>query len=151
MKMTQMSTRSNKTYELNYDVWFGKTTLMVNDKRALKVKKMIFEYKDENLLKTVSVKGNLFSGFKLIDDSEEIILTRPLFWYEWLLVIAPLILLIGGMIGGAIGGMIAVLNTIVCRQTKNPIIKIAVSLLLIGFGALLYVLVAGSLAEAFNL
>lgn len=150
MKMTQVSKSSNKTYELNYDIWFGKTSLNVNGKHALKVKKMVFEYKDENQPKTVTVKGNVFGGFKLIDGNEEIILTRPLLWYEWILVIAPFGLLVGGALGGALGAIAAIGNTIVCRQTKNPIIKIFVSLLFTGLAAMIYLLVAGLVTEALS-
>lgn len=151
MKMKQVSSRSNKVYEFNYDVWLGKMSIKVNDQASQKVKKLIFNYLDEGETRTITVKGNLLSGFKLIDGDEEIEMLRKLSGLEWVLVLFPIALgLLGGAIGGGLGVFVGVGNAFVVRQTKNPFIKIFVCLIFAGLAFVAYSLVASALLDLMN-
>ncbi len=151
MKMTQVSPRSNKVYEFNYDVWLGKMSIKVNDQASQKVKKLIFNYTDEGETRTITIKGNMLSGFKLIDGDEEIVMLRKLSGLEWVLVLFPLVIgVLRGAIGGGLGALAGIANAYVVRQTKNPFIKIFVSLLFAGLAFVVYSLVASALLEAIN-
>jgi hypothetical protein len=151
MKMTQVSNRSNKVYEFNYDVWLGKMSIKVNDQSSQKVKKLIFNYKDEGETRTITVKGNLMSGFKLIDGDEEIEMLRKLTGLEWVLVVYPIALgFLGGAIGGGLGVLVGAANAFMVRQTKNPIIKIFISLIFAGLAFVAYSLVASALLDVMN-
>lgn len=151
MKMTQVSPRSNKVYEFNYDVWLGKMSIKVNNQSSTKVKRMIYNYTEDLETRTITVKGNMLSGFKLIDGDEEIVMLRKLSGLEWVLVLFPLVIgVLGGAIGGGLGALAGIGNAYVVRQTKNPFIKIFVSLLFAGLAFVVYILVAGALLEAIN-
>jgi len=151
MKMTQVSPRSNKVYEFNYDVWLGKMSIKVNNQSSTKVKRLIYNYTEDLETRTITVKGNMLSGFKLIDGDEEIVMLRKLSGLEWVLVLFPLVIgVLGGAIGGGLGALAGIGNAYVVRQTKNPFIKIFVSLLFAGLAFVVYVLVAGALLEAIN-
>ncbi len=151
MKMTQVSPRSNKVYEFNYDVWLGKMSIKVNNQSSTKVKRLIYNYTEDLETRTITVKGNMLSGFKLIDGDEEIVMLRKLSGLEWVLVLFPLVIgVLGGAIGGGLGALAGIGNAYVVRQTKNPFIKIFVSLLFAGLAFVVYILVAGALLEAIN-
>ena len=151
MKMTQVSPRSNKVYEFNYDVWLGKMSIKVNNQSSTKVKRLIYNYTEDLETRTITVKGNMLSGFKLIDGDEEIVMLRKLSGLEWVLVLFPLVIgVLGGAIGGGLGALAGIGNAYVVRQTKNPFIKIFVSLLFAGLAFVVYSLVAGALLEAIN-
>ncbi len=151
MKMTQVSPRSNKVYEFNYDVWLGKMSIKVNNQSSTKVKRLIYNYTEDLETRTITVKGNMLSGFKLIDGDEEIVMLRKLSGLEWVLVLFPLVIgVLGGAIGGGLGALAGIGNAYVVRQTKNPFIKIFVSLLFAGLAFVVYSLVASALLEAIN-
>lgn len=151
MKMTQVSPRSNKVYEFNYDVWLGKMSIKVNNQSSTKVKRLIYNYTEDLETRTITIKGNMLSGFKLIDGDEEIVMLRKLSGLEWVLVLFPLVIgVLGGAIGGGLGALAGIGNAYVVRQTKNPFIKIFVSLLFAGLAFVVYILVAGALLEAIN-
>lgn len=151
MKMTQVSPRSNKVYEFNYDVWLGKMSIKVNNQSSIKVKRLIYNYTEDLETRTITVKGNMLSGFKLIDGDEEIVMLRKLSGLEWVLVLFPLVIgVLGGAIGGGLGALAGIGNAYVVRQTKNPFIKIFVSLLFAGLAFVVYSLVASALLEAIN-
>lgn len=151
MKMTQVSPRSNKVYEFNYDVWLGKMSIKVNNQSSTKVKRLIYNYTEDLETRTITVKGNMLSGYKLIDGDEEIVMLRKLSGLEWVLVLFPLVIgVLGGAIGGGLGALAGIGNAYVVRQTKNPFIKIFVSLLFAGLAFVVYSLVASALLEAIN-
>lgn len=151
MKMTQVSPRSNKVYEFNYDVWLGKMSIKVNNQSSTKVKRLIYNYTEDLETRTITIKGNMLSGFKLIDGDEEIVMLRKLSGLEWVLVLFPLVIgVLGGAIGGGLGALAGIGNAYVVRQTKNPFIKIFVSLLFAGLAFVVYSLVASALLEAIN-
>lgn len=76
MKMLQVSERSGKPYQLHYDMWFGKFEVSVNQMTCKKVKRAVFTYDGDETERTIQVKGNLFTGFKLIDEDEMIVMMK---------------------------------------------------------------------------
>ena len=147
MKFTQTSSISNKVYELNYDVWFGKMSITVNNQSSKKVKRLVFNYTDEDLTqRTITVRGNILTGFKLNDNGEEVVMQRPLAWYEWILVIFPIAIgILGGALGGALGALAGIGSAMVIRQTKSIILKVVVSIVFAGIAFLVYSVLAAAI------
>ncbi|MCV2232615.1 hypothetical protein N7548_07265 [Acholeplasma manati] len=147
MKLTQTSRKTNRVYVLDYDVWFGKTAVSVNNQTSTKVKRLVFNYTDEDLqARTITVRGNILTGFKLFDNGEEIVMQRPLLWYEWILVIFPVAIgILGGALGGGLGAVVGITNGLMIRQTNSVILKVVVSLIFAGLGFLIYSVLAAAI------
>lgn len=147
MKLTQISSKTNRVYVLDYDVWFGKMAVSVNNQTSTKVKRLVFNYTDEDLQeRTITVRGNIITGFKLFDNGEEIVMQRPLLWYEWILVILPVAIgILGGALGGGLGAVVGITNGLMIRQTNSVILKVVVSLIFAGLGFLIYSVLAAAI------
>ena len=147
MKLTQTSSLTNKVYVLNYDVWFGRMSITVNNQSSTKVKRLVFNYTDEDLSpKTITVRGNVLTGFKLNDSGEEILMQRPLVWYEWVLVILPIAIgILGGALGGGLGALAGISSAFVIRQTNSVIMKVVVSIVFAGIAFLVYSVLAAAI------
>lgn len=147
MKLTQTSSKTNRVYVLDYDVWFGKMAVSVNNQTSTKVKRLVFNYTDEDLQeRTITVRGNILTGFKLFDNGEEIVMQRPLLWYEWVLVIFPVAIgILGGALGGGLGAVVGITNGLMIRQTNSVILKVVVSLIFAGLGFLIYSVLAAAI------
>jgi hypothetical protein len=147
MKLTQTSSLTNKVYVLNYDVWFGRMSITVNNQSSTKIKRLVFNYTDEDLSpKTITVRGNVLTGFKLNDSGEEILMQRPLVWYEWVLVILPIAIgILGGALGGGLGALAGISSAFVIRQTNSVIMKVVVSIVFAGIAFLVYSVLAAAI------
>ena len=147
MKLTQTSSLTNKVYVLNYDVWFGRMSITVNNQSSTKIKRLVFSYTDEDLSpKTITVRGNVLTGFKLNDSGEEILMQRPLVWYEWVLVILPIAIgILGGALGGGLGALAGISSAFVIRQTNSVIMKVVVSIVFAGIAFLVYSVLAAAI------
>lgn len=147
MKLTQTSSKTNRVFVLDYDVWFGKMAVSVNNQISTKVKRLVFNYTDEDLQeRTITVRGNIITGFKLFDNGEEIVMQRPLLWYEWILVILPVAIgILGGALGGGLGAVVGITNGLMIRQTNSVILKVVVSLIFAGLGFLIYSVLAAAI------
>ena len=88
MKTTVNSvTLGTITYEES--LWSGKKEIFVNDEPLEKINKTQFRTQDG---KTVTVKGNIVFGAKLIAENETVTLTKPMSWYEIVLALLPFLL-----------------------------------------------------------
>ena len=124
------------------NVWTGKKKLSINGKPLQKVGKTTFTGEGG---KTVFLKGNYFAGCRLQLDKEEIVLTPALKWYEIVLSVIPLALIlvwgnsvalcsivpvVGGLIGGVVSALFSVLNVMLVKSIKNVWLKIAVTVVM---------------------
>ena len=137
MIMLQVSQQSMKRYQLKYGVWLKKFDVSVNQTTCKKIKRAVFTYEADETEKTIKVKGNMLTGFKLIDSDESIVMMRPLQGYEWFWVLFPwvallsvsLLLSIRVGLGGTIGGLLSIGVLFVMRQISSPFLKCLVSVL----------------------
>ena len=116
------------TYEESF--WSGKRTITLGGTVMQKVKKNVYSWRNGVRNEEVQVKGNALNGVSIIFRNEQIQLWPKPAWYDWLLSILPLLVLliwgnsvalnsilpvVGGAIGGGIGGGAHVLGMILMR------------------------------------
>lgn len=142
--------------------WTGKKKISIGGTELQKVKKNIYSWFNGEKYEQVTLSGNMLLGVVLTIRGEKVwVLSKPA-WYDWILSILPLMLMIwgnslelcliipvvggvlygavGGGIGGALAGLGIVTNVYLMRK-KNVAVKILLSLLItlvtFGIGALL--------------
>lgn len=138
----------------NENAWTGKKGLSISNKALEKVDRSTFKMEDG---KEVKLSGNYFSGVKLNIDSDTIVLSQGLKWYEYVLSFLPFILIliwgnsvalceivpiVGGFVGGLISAVFSFLNLIILKKLKNIWLKVFVSIVTLGLTFLVCFLIA---------
>ena len=138
----------------NENAWTGKKDLSISNKALEKVDRSTFKMEDG---KEVKLSGNYFSGVKLSIDSDTIVLSQGLKWYEYVLSVLPFILIliwgnsvalceivpvVGGFVGGLISAVFSFLNLIILKKLKNIWLKVLVSIVTLGLTFLVCFLIA---------
>ena len=138
----------------NENAWTGKKELSISNKVLEKVDRSTFKMEDG---KEVKLSGNYFSGVKLNIDSDTIVLSQGLKWYEYVLSFLPFILIliwgnsvalceivpiVGGFVGGLISAVFSFLNLIILKKLKNIWLKVLVSVATLGLTFLVCFLIA---------
>ena len=129
-------------YEENF--WTGKKSIFINGKKLIKISKTSYKMCLENEESYyVTLEGNMFKGTRLRIKGKTVILSPATKWYEYVLAILPLALVliwgsspslceivpvVGGAIGGAIGGIFMCLSIILMKETKNILFKILIGI-----------------------
>lgn len=124
--------------------WTGKKEISINGKKLKKLDKTLFEYTDsEGKTTRVYLMGNFVSGTKITLDSQNIQVTEPSKWYEYVLAIlifvvvliwgnspalCSIIPIVGGAIGGGISGVMGFGSLILMKSTSNVLYKILIAL-----------------------
>jgi len=108
----------------------------------------------------IIVKGNYVTGVTLQVEGENIVMVKNK-WYDWLLLIMPMLGLVVGILGGAIGGALSALfacigaiGNVTILRGKLPIVLKIVLCILIAVAVnvawfLIYAAIVGGLANAF--
>lgn len=124
--------------------WTGKKTLSMNGECLEKLSKTSFKAQNGQ---PVYLKGNYLTGVKAFVNGEYIQLTPSIKWYEAVLSVLPLLLvliwgnsvalckvvpIVGGAIGGLIGGIFACANLVVIKGFSKLWLKILVSVGMLG-------------------
>lgn len=138
----------------NENAWTGKKDLSISNKALEKVDRSTFKMEDG---KEVKLSGNYFSGVKLNIDSDTIVLSQGLKWYEYVLSSLPFILIliwgnsvalceivpiVGGFVGGLISAVFSFLNLIILKRLKNIWLKVLISVVTLGLTFLVCFLIA---------
>ena len=96
-------------------------------------KRNVYTYPSEEGRRTLTLKGNYFTGMVIEDNGYSTEIIRKLNPIEMILVFYPLILVeLGGAIGGALGALAMITNASIMRKTENLLFKIIGSLV-VGF------------------
>ena len=136
---------SEKYGEIKYEenIWTGKKSVHINGVALSKVDKTSFSYNHDGLDMKVSIKGSIYKGSTLIVGEEKFEVYPKTLWYEYVLTILPIVLIIvwgsniylcsiipviGGAIGGAISGVLGILSLSTMKNCNKPLIKILVGL-----------------------
>ena len=132
-------TINEKTYVYDEKFFSGKKSLTINGKQLQLVGKKNF-VDSETGLTSYSFKvvpGSFIKGITLNTKSEEIVLVKNK-WYEWIVIILPIISIGVGLFCGAIGCMLSVLfsllcaaiNATICRSEKirSAIVKVIIGM-----------------------
>ena len=122
------------TYCYTESFWTGKRSLSVDGVTAQKLDRKNFRINE----KTYTIKGNFLSGVTLELNGKRIPLAVNK-WYEWILIILPIMNIVMGVLCGAIGGFLsalfglvaAVVNAMVLRTKLHIAIKILLCILTI--------------------
>ena len=132
------------TIEFEESFWTGKKNLTVNGERLNKTAKNLFQTANGE---TVTLTGSYLTGSKITLGGETIALTPTVKWYEILLSILPLLLVmvwgnsvalcqivpvVGGAIGGAISALLSFLNLLIIKGVKPIFLKILISVVILG-------------------
>ena len=138
-------------YEEN--LWTGSKNISINGVKLSKISKTSFKMNLENEDSYyVTIEGNFFKGTRLRIKGKTVIVSPSTKWYEYILAILPLALVliwgnsptlcriipvIGGATGGAIGGVLMCLSIILMKETRNILIKILIGIasLIVTFAA----------------
>ena len=95
----------------------------------------------------LSVTGSSFSGYSIDVNGDRYVVSDPLKWYEYILVLMPMILgvilgivqpaassgiyFVGGLIGGLIGGVMAAVSFFVLSTNLKWYLKVLIGVLII--------------------
>lgn len=137
--------------------WTGKKNLYVGGVPLSKLSKNSYIYKTQQQSLTVELKGNIFSGVKVIIEGEIIQVSPPPAWYAYVFAIVSFLIplvwgnsaalcaiipLLGGALGGALGGVMAVLTVVLSKQIKTHPLRILFCIgMLVGHVLLSYIIV----------
>ncbi len=131
----------------------GKKSISINGIEATKLDKNTFKIDNTK----ITLTGNLLTGANVIIDTETILLTPKLKWYEIALSILPFILniiwgnsvalceiipVVGGAIGGAICGATIIINMYLIKNIKQIWLKVIVSIAVLAASFLICYLIA---------
>lgn len=95
--------------EVRQSFWTGKTDLKVNGTPAMKLGARQFRTEEEGAAVRYTVKGNLFSGFTVEADNGNSVLLSKNTWYDWVMIVLPVLGIVFGAFCGVIGGVLSVL------------------------------------------
>ena len=122
------------TYCYTESFWTGKRNLSVDGEIAKKLDRRNFRINE----KTYTIKGNFLSGVSLEVNGKRIPLAENT-WYDWILIILPIMNIVMGVLCGAIGGFLsalfgfvaAVVNAMILRSKLHIAVKILLCILTI--------------------
>lgn len=136
------STKFGKiVYEESF--WSGKKRVTINGIKLKKVSKTTYTGIVNEQVVKVTIMGNFLRGCYLYVDDEYYLISEAAAWYEYVLGMLPLLLVIiwgnsvtlcsiipvvGGAIGGAIAGLASAISLFVMKKMPNFLLKIAVGL-----------------------
>lgn len=111
-----MTCVSEKYGPISYEesIWTGKRKIIVNGILLKKEKKKIYTYCDGDRFIYVEVIGSILTGIKLKIGEEKLTLLKETMFYEYFMMISPLI-----------PGIIFLTDNYLIRQTSNPILNSA--------------------------
>ena len=92
---------------------------------------------------TFQLKGNILDPIPaVVVGGQTIRLARPLAWYEYVLIVLPLTLLVGGILGGLCGGVAALVNARLMRSAQPAWARYALALLVMIAATLAWLVLA---------
>jgi hypothetical protein len=96
------------SYSYQESFWTGKKSLIVNGSPAIKCGRSLFTLAAPES-DAVQVKGSFLSGVSLYFGSGKVVVLEKNTWWEWILIIFPLLNIGAGVFGGLIGGCLSAL------------------------------------------
>lgn len=117
--------------EIERSFWLGKTQVKVNGTQVERQKEGNYYPVKQGKGKTKQLKilGSGYDGVpRVYIDGEKLPVARKLFWYEFLVSCAPLVLV---FMGGALGGLLGAIGTVACLNVVRREYSYALRLLLI--------------------
>ncbi len=144
----------------NESAMTGSRSIIVNGKPATKLDKTTYIIKPQNeeeKEQTLKVEGSILTGVILKHKEHRYELSPKTAWYEYLLAALAFIFdiiwgnsaslcaifpVVGGAIGGAICGGMIIVNVMIMKKFKNPLIKVLVSLVVTALTILALFLIA---------
>ena len=123
--------------------WTGKKNIKIDGKELKREKRNRFIYEaDDGSIKNVTTRGNMiFTGVNVVIEGEKIRVTRGASWFEMLcsalifalimvwgnnVYLCSIIPIVGGAIGGCISALMAMLNLLAMRASRNFVGKLLV-------------------------
>lgn len=134
---------NNKVLEFEESFWTGKRSIIYDGVTLTKIKRNLYEYKQDDVVEQFQIKGNQMIGIIINMFGQEVEILRKLTWYEIVmavLVLAPCVLF--GAIGGAIGGALGFTNLVIIRQVDKIYLKVIISIQFMIVGLLLSYIIA---------
>lgn len=140
---------NNKKVEFEKNIWSGKTLLKYDGVTMHKKSRNKYSFIDsDNEQQLVLVNGNEITGISLQFNNGSIQILRKLSFFEIILALIPLYLvIIGGAIGGALGGLSAVCIGGLCRMFNNIFLKILIAVSITGIATGIWYIVAKFILE----
>lgn len=130
--------------EIHKSFWTGRTLVFVDGNEVSKQKKVgYYELKsDKGDIKRMIIKGAGFDSVpKVFIEDKEVVLARKLLWYEYLIAVSPVVLVIaGGVIGGLFGALAAVYNFRIIRSSMSLVLKALSIMVTTILAGILYIL-----------
>lgn len=124
-------------YIYNEKFFSGKKELIINGKKLQQVNKKNFV--DQQTGEEYIINGSFIKGLTLNTKSKEIVLVKNK-WYEWVVIILPLVSIGLGIFCGAIGCALSFLfsflcsffNATICRSRKinSTVLKVIICIIL---------------------
>jgi len=129
--------------------WFSGVKLLVNGSEAKRKKGKFIIRSDSGEEVTVQLKSNFIDPIpKVIIDEQEILLAKPLQWFEYLWMGLPIILVfVGGALGGVVGFSACYSSARLFRSDKSILSKYVLT----GFITLAAVIIYFILAIIFQI
>ena len=125
--------------------WTGARSVTFSNYLLVNVDKQTYTFNDGEESHIVKIVGSAFTGVKLVvDNVEEIEMTKPTLWYEYIFAVLPFAFvmiwqfmpldiyftfpIVGGAIGGAISGGLGFASLAIMKKTNNPLFKVLIGL-----------------------
>ena len=142
---TTINNEQTKNKELYYEegFWTGKRTITYNGVNLTKIKRNLYEYQDGENTEQFEIKGNQLMGVTITMFGNDVVVTRRLSWYEFVMsifVFIPCVLF--GAIGGAVGGLLGFTNLTIIRNVEKWWVKLIISIEFTAISLLLSYLLA---------
>lgn len=107
--MHLIAEKDGNLYSYTENIWTGKKELTLNGVALEKRNREVFAVNRDGAEELITVKGNFLMGVTLVEgDGNNIVLVQNK-WYEWVLIVLPLLGIGVGFFGGAIGGVLSML------------------------------------------
>lgn len=121
--MHLIAEKDGNLYSYTENIWTGKKELTLNGVALEKRNREVFAVNRDGAEELITVKGNFLMGVTLVEgDGNNIVLVQNK-WYEWVLIVLPLLGLGVGIFGGAIGGVLSVLFCLLCAGINATILR----------------------------
>lgn len=160
--MHLIAEKDGNLYSYTENIWTGKKELTLNGVALEKRNREVFAVNRDGAEELITVKGNFLMGVTLVEgDGKNIVLVQNK-WYEWVLIVLPLLGIGVGLFGGAIGSVLSVLFCLLCAGINATILRsnvkfglkiagcIFMALVMNLAWFLIYAAIAGGLFEFFS-